>query len=82
MCLAKILGHEDCLFLDITVPGGVNKTQKKPVMVWIHGGTYLFGSKDVYLGATLAKHGDVIIVAINYRLGALGFLFDGPGTEL
>ena len=73
------IGDEDCLFLDITVPGGVDVSTKKPVMVWIHGGGYVYGSKDGYLGATLAKHGDVIVVAINYRLGVLGFLSDGPG---
>ena len=72
--------NEDCLFLDITVPGGVDETNKKPVMVWIHGGGYAFGAKDAYLGATLAKHGDVIIVAINYRLDILGFLSEGPGS--
>ena len=71
---------EDCLFMDITVPGGVNETNKKPVMVWIHGGAYTLGSKDTFLGATLAKHGDVIIVTINYRLDILGFLSDGPGS--
>ena len=49
-------------------------------MVWIHGGAYTLGSKDVYLGATLAKHRDVIIVTINYRLDILGFLSDGPGS--
>ena len=49
-------------------------------MVWIHGGAYTLGSKDVYLGATLAKHGDVVIVAINYRLDILGFLSEGPGS--
>ena len=70
---------EDCLFLDITVPGGVNETNKKPVMLYIHGGTFIAGAKDAYLGAALAKHGDVIIVTINYRLDILGFLSEGPG---
>ncbi|XP_067937851.1 putative inactive carboxylesterase 4 [Watersipora subatra] len=71
---------EDCLFMDITVPGGVDPANKKPVMMFIHGGGYLFGSKDFYLGASLAKHGDVIVVVINYRLDAFGFLYEGPGT--
>ena len=71
---------EDCLLLDITVPGGVDETNKKPVMVWIHGGSYLTGAKNFFPGASLAKHGDVIIVAINYRLDILGFLSDGPGN--
>ena len=77
--LGAYIGDEDCLFLDITVPGGVDEANKKPVMVWIHGGGYVAGSKNGYLGASLAKHGDVIIVAINYRLGVFGFLSDGPG---
>ena len=71
---------EDCLLLDITVPGGVDVSNKKPVMVWIHGGSYLTGAKNFFPGAALAKHGDVIIVAINYRLDILGFLSDGPGN--
>ncbi|KAF6038746.1 hypothetical protein EB796_002947 [Bugula neritina] len=57
--------NEDCLFLDITVPGGVDLNKKKPVMVWIYGGGYAVGSKNV---------------TINYRLAMLGFLYDGPGT--
>ena len=73
------IGDEDCLFLDVTVPGGVNASNKKPVMVFIHGGAYVTGSQDIYVGAPLAKHGDVIVVAMNYRLNFLGFLSDGPG---
>jgi len=74
--------NEDCLFLDITVPGGVDMNKKKPVMVWIHGGGYIFGSKNAYFGAALAVQGDVIVVAINYRLAMLGFLYDGPGMQI
>ena len=73
------IGTEDCLYLDISVPGGVDPKNKKPVMFWIHGGGYVTGSKDIYPGAALAAKGDVIVVAINYRLGALGFLPDGKG---
>ena len=45
-------------------------------MVWIHGGAFTIGSgsEDYYDGANLASRGDVVIVTINYRLGALGFL--------
>ena len=43
-------------------------------MVWIHGGSYLFGSGRDYDGTALASKRDVILVNINYRLGALGFL--------
>lgn len=72
-------GEEDCLKLDITVPGGVKKGAKKAVMMWIHGGGYLFGSKNNFVGAGLAAKGDVIVVAINYRIGPLGFLTEGSG---
>ena len=48
----------------------------RPVMVWIHGGGFTSGSGSVFLyrGGQLARHGDVVVVTINYRLGALGFL--------
>ena len=74
-----LTGNEDCLFLDIAVPGGVAQANKKPVMVWIHGGGYVLGSNSLYNPAPLALTGDVIVVTINYRLGMVGFLYDGPG---
>jgi len=74
-------GEEDCLFMDITVPGGVQPEAKKPVMVWIHGGGYSMGSGSAYLGVALATTGDVITVSINYRLGVLGFLAIEKGTN-
>ena len=45
-------------------------------MVWIHGGGFVIGSgsQAIYDGARLAQRGDVVVVTINYRLGALGFL--------
>jgi len=66
---------EDCLTLNIWTPGIDNK--KRPVMFWIHGGGYLFGGSrsPAYDGSNLAKRGDVVIVTINYRLGAFGYLF-------
>ncbi|XP_067929418.1 cocaine esterase-like isoform X2 [Watersipora subatra] len=78
--LSKVIGDEDCLFLYVTVPGKVQAGAKKPVMVWIHGGGYTFGTGMVYVGGPLATFGDVIVVTINYRLGPLGFLFEGSGT--
>ena len=63
---------EDCLFLNVYTPradGG-----RRPVMVWIHGGAYIFGSGDVYDGKTFCERGDVVVVTINYRLGTFGFL--------
>ncbi|HMH77228.1 MAG TPA: carboxylesterase family protein, partial [Candidatus Udaeobacter sp.] len=49
---------------------------RRPVLVWIHGGAFVLGSGSqmLYDGATLARRGDVVLVTVNYRLGALGFL--------
>ena len=77
-----MLGEEDCLFLDVVVPGGASSDGKKPVMVWIHGGGYLYGHRMQYIPAVLATHGDVIVVTINYRLGIFGFLSDRRGILL
>ena len=65
---------EDCLYLNVWTPGLDDSA--RPVMVWIHGGAFTIGSgsEDYYDGANLASRGDVVIVTINYRLGALGFL--------
>ena len=49
--------------------------KKKPVLVWIHGGGYPVGhSYETTPGHRLAKRGDVVVVSVNYRLGALGFM--------
>ena len=65
---------EDCLFLNVWTPATINKKAKLPVMVWIHGGAFVFGSgaQGDYSGAPFTKQG-VILVSINYRLGRLGF---------
>ncbi|MHA2260545.1 MAG: carboxylesterase/lipase family protein [Promethearchaeota archaeon] len=62
----------DCLTLNIWTPALDDK--KRTVMFWIHGGAFEMGSGR-YNGESLAKRGDVVIVSINYRLGALGFLY-------
>lgn len=64
---------EDCLFLNVYTKD-VSKPEKKyPVMVWIHGGGFTSGSgnKDIYSPDFLMSR-DVVIVSMNYRLGALG----------
>jgi para-nitrobenzyl esterase len=65
---------EDCLYLNIWTPG--LDGAKRPVMVWIHGGGFTTGAGSwlIYNGRTLSTRGDVVVVTINYRLGALGFL--------
>lgn len=65
---------QDCLYLNVWTPGTDRK--RRPVMVWIHGGAFILGSgsTSIYSGWRLARRGDVVVVTINYRLGALGFL--------
>ncbi len=65
---------ENCLFLNIWSPDGTTKSTKLPVMVWIHGGAFKFGSgsQPGFSGEQFAKQG-IILVTINYRLGRLGF---------
>jgi len=64
---------EDCLYLNIWRP---NKEGKFPVMVWIHGGGYAGGTGNtkMYWGDRLAEKGELVVVTINYRLNAFGFL--------
>lgn len=66
---------EDCLYLNVysrTTVSGL--AQKFPVMVYIHGGEYYKGASNTFPGHVLAAFYDVVVVTINYRLGALGFL--------
>jgi len=65
---------EDCLYLNVFTPAGA-KTRNLPVMVWVHGGSLRTGASEEYNPTGLVGHG-VIVVTINYRLGALGFLAD------
>jgi para-nitrobenzyl esterase len=65
---------EDCLNLTVWTPTGATRASPRPVMVWIHGGGFLNGSSDIYNAAWLATRGDIVVVTVNYRLGALGFL--------
>ena len=76
------VNSEDSLYLNVWTPGCDD--QRRPVMVWIHGGAFIWGSGDTpwYDGTKFAVHGDVVVVTINYRLGPFGFmhladLFDG-----
>ncbi|MRH86944.1 carboxylesterase family protein [Nocardia sp. SYP-A9097] len=66
---------EDCLTLNITVPNAP-ASKPRPVMVFIHGGGYFIGTSalGLYSGAQLALRGDVIMVSMNYRLGAFGYV--------
>ncbi len=68
----KVPMSEDCLTLDVTAPVDAHNA---PVMVWIHGGTLIWGSghSPMYDGREFAKRG-VVLVSINYRVGVLGYL--------
>jgi para-nitrobenzyl esterase len=63
---------EDCLYLNVYQPLDTKPNAKLPVMVWIHGGAFLFGSGSAYDGTQFAKQG-VIVVTVNYRLGRAGW---------
>lgn len=66
---------EDCLVLNVFTPAADDR--RRPVMVWIHGGGFTSGSgrSPYYNASKLAERGDVVVVTVNYRLGALGFLY-------
>ncbi|MBU6443628.1 MAG: carboxylesterase/lipase family protein [Alphaproteobacteria bacterium] len=75
MLIGSTLGEqaEDCLYLNIWTPGCDGA--RRPVMVWIHGGAFMIGagSQGIYSGEALAARG-VVVVTVNYRLGAFGFV--------
>lgn len=68
--------REDCLFLNVWTPAA-NPRARRPVMVYFHGGAYSNGSviEPQVFGATLAEKGDVVVVTVNHRLNALGYLY-------
>ena len=69
---------EDCLFLNVYVPAGGSAGSKLPVFVWIHGGALIFGTGAIYDPSAMVAENNIIVVTINYRLGALGWLVE-PG---
>ncbi|CAM5659465.1 carboxylic ester hydrolase [Streptomyces avidinii] len=83
-------GSEDCLFLNVTAPGGApgdgadgdgdgveEGLPGRPVMVWFHGGGFMNGAGDLYHPGRLASRGGAVVVTVNYRLGVFG-LFGHP----
>ena len=67
---------EDCLVLNVFTPA-LRDNRKRPVMFYIHGGAYSggSGSSPLYDGVHLCKRGDVVVVSINHRLNAFGYLY-------
>ncbi len=73
---------EDCLTVTVTAPDGApGAGTSLPVLVFLHGGAYqaCAGSLDWFDGRALARRGEMVVVTVNYRLGALGFLAAGSG---
>lgn len=70
---AQVRWDEDCLTLNISTPACDD--HQRPVLVWIHGGGYRSGQSSVpwYAGSQFCENGNLVVVSINYRLGALGF---------
>ncbi|MDO9354729.1 MAG: carboxylesterase family protein [Solirubrobacteraceae bacterium] len=69
---------EDCLFLDVWAP--VEPASPRPVVVWIHGGSFTTGAGSEIDASRLADEGDVVVVTVNYRLGGLGFVDVGDAV--
>lgn len=67
---------EDCLYLNVWTPG-LRDNAKRPVMVYIHGGGYnaLSANDDLYDGVRLCQRGNVVVVTLNHRLNAFGYLY-------
>jgi para-nitrobenzyl esterase len=69
---------EDCLVVNVWTPG-LSDNGKRPVLVWLHGGGFTVGSNGftVYDGANLARKHKVVVVGVNHRLNAFGFMYLG-----
>ena len=74
---------EDCLYLNVWSPD-VKDSNLRPVLVWIHGGSFYIGgsSFDLYNGEMLSAKADAVIVTINYRVSTLGFLYSDEVTNI
>ncbi|MFD8686241.1 carboxylesterase/lipase family protein [Streptomyces sp. NPDC059651] len=69
-----VSGSEDCLYLNVTAPSARPPAgERRPVLVWLHGGAFLGGSGDDYGAEQLAVRGDSLVVTVNYRLGVFGY---------
>ncbi|UPK76097.1 carboxylesterase family protein [Nocardioidaceae bacterium SCSIO 66511] len=71
---SRVIGQEDCLYLDITRPADVPRHRRMPVIVWLYGGGLTSGRSTEYDATRLANAAGAVVVTPNYRLGGLGFL--------
>ncbi|KAL1410756.1 hypothetical protein Q8F55_001698 [Vanrija albida] len=74
--LTSATQSEDCLYITLYVPVDATSTDRQPILAWLHGGAYSYGSDSAagFDGAGLAANGGIIVAAIQYRLGVLGNL--------
>jgi para-nitrobenzyl esterase len=79
--LRPLTSTEDCLRLSLTMPGDLRPGDSRPVMVWIHGGSYVFGAGDaaIFDPRAMVEEQGVIVVSVTYRLGLFGFLGGSGG---
>lgn len=73
----EVVGQEDCLYLNVYAPPmstGAALEAKLPVMMWIHGGSNTWGRAEQYDGSALAARFNVVVVVVQYRIGALGWM--------
>jgi para-nitrobenzyl esterase len=77
---APLPQSEDCLFLNVYTPASARPHSRLPVFLWIHGGALVNGAGASYDPSTIVAGHDIIVVTINYRLGALGWLVE-PGLD-
>ncbi|XP_065589240.1 fatty acyl-CoA hydrolase precursor, medium chain isoform X1 [Cyrtonyx montezumae] len=73
----RLQTSEDCLYLNIYTPVSTESQEQLPVFVWIHGGGLVLGAASSYDGSALAAFDNVVVVAIQYRLGILGYFSTG-----
>jgi para-nitrobenzyl esterase len=73
--------NEDCLFLNVWRPRGADRDERLPVLFWIHGGALVNGTGAAFDPTVLVETGHIVVVTINYRLGALGWLADAALTD-
>ncbi len=67
-------GSEDCLYLNVYKPADPSGSEPLPVMVWMHGGGFVNGSGNAFMGGALGQTARAVIVTVTYRLGPLGWL--------
>lgn len=79
----EVQHDEDCLFLNVWASSAIEAGDARPVLVWVHGGAYMFGgtAQPMFDGRVLAHTGEVVVVTIAYRVGPLGFLDLSRFTE-